>query len=263
MKLFKKLLFAGLFFYLPFTSMAWGVLGHRIVGQVADSYLTPKAKQAIQQILGSESIAMASNWADFIRSDTAYNYLAPRHYINLPDSLNYQQLKEYLSKDTAADAYTELIFLVKQLKNKDLAKEKQVMYLRFLIHLVGDIHQPMHVSRAEDEGGNKIKVMWFREPTNLHAVWDEKLIDFQQLSYTEYTNAINFSTVDQRKAWQKEPISRWFYESNQIAETLYGEINQNEQKLSYRYNYDHIAIVNDRLLKAGIRLAGLLNEIFG
>ncbi|HTC01622.1 MAG TPA: S1/P1 nuclease [Ferruginibacter sp.] len=263
MKLFKKLLILGLFFYLPFTSMAWGVLGHRIVGQIAESYLTPKAKQAIQQILGNESIAMASNWADFIRSDTSYSYLIPMHYINFSNGLNYMQMKEYLSKDTTADAYTELVFLIKQLKNKNIAKEKQGMYLRFLIHLVGDIHQPMHVSRAEDEGGNKIRVMWFREPTSLHAVWDDKLIDFQQLSYTEYTNAINYSTANQRQVWQKEPISEWLYESNQIAEKLYSEIDQNEQKLSYRYNYDHIAILNNQLLKGGIRLAGLLNEIFG
>ena len=262
MKLFKQLLLVSMFFYLPFTSMAWGVLGHRIVGQIAASYLTPKAKLAVQQILGNESIAMASNWADFIKSDSNYNYLSPRHYINFPAGTSDTQMKEYLSKDTAADAYTELMFLIKQLKNKNLAKEQQVMYLRFLIHLVGDIHQPMHVSREEDEGGNKIKVMWFREPTNLHAVWDEKLIDFQQLSYTEYTNAINFSTINQRQAWQKEPISQWFYESNQIAEKLYSEINQNEQKLSYRYNYDHIAILNAQLLKGGVRLAGLLNEIF-
>jgi hypothetical protein len=262
MKLFKKLLILGLFFYLPFTSMAWGILGHRIVGQIAESYLTPKAKQAIKEILGNESIAMASNWADFIRSDTNYSYLTPMHYINFPDGLSYLQMKKYLSKDTAADAYTELLFLIKQLKNKDLAKEKQVMYLRFLIHLVGDIHQPMHVSRAEDEGGNKIRVMWFREPTSLHAVWDDKLIDFQQLSYTEYTNAINYSTANQRQAWQKGPISEWLYESNQITEKLYSEIDQNEQKLSYRYNYDHIAIVNNQLLKGGVRLAGLLNEIF-
>jgi len=263
MKRFKKLLFIALFFYLPFSSIAWGVLGHRIVGQIAESYLTPKAKLAIQQILGNESIAMASNWADFIKSDTDYSYLAPMHYINFPDGLTYPQVKEYLLKDTAADAYTEVNFLIKQLKNKNLAKEKKLFYLRFLIHLVGDIHQPMHVSRAEDEGGNKIRVMWFREPTNLHAVWDEKLIDFQQLSYTEYTNAINFSTISQRETWQKEPISEWFYESNQIAAKLYIEINQNEQKLSYRYNYDHIDIVNTQLLKGGVRLAGLLNEIFG
>jgi hypothetical protein len=262
MKLFKRLLFIGLFFYLPFTSMAWGVLGHRIVGEIAESYLTPKAKLTIQQILGNESIAMASNWADFIKSDSSYNYLSPMHYINFPAGTNYAQMKIYLSKDTAADAYTELMFLVKQLKNKNLAKEKQVMYLRFLIHLVGDIHQPMHVSREEDEGGNKIKVMWFREPTNLHALWDDKLIDFQQLSYTEYTNAINFSTTNQRQNWQKEPISQWLYESNQIAEKLYSEIDQNEQKLSYRYNYDHITILNTQLLKGGVRLAGLLNEIF-
>lgn len=249
--------------YLPYSLMAWGVQGHRIVAQIAESYLTPKAKEAIQQILGNQSMAMTSNWADFIKSDTSYSYLTPMHYIDFPEGLNYVQLKEYVAKDTAADAYTELVFLVKQLKNKNLSKEKQVMYLRFLIHLVGDVHQPMHVARAEDEGGNKIRVMWFREPTNLHSVWDEKLIDFQQLSYTEYATAINFSTVSQQQAWQADPVSKWLYESNQLSEKLYSEINQNDQKLGYRYNYDHIALLNTQLLKAGIRLAGLLNEIYG
>jgi hypothetical protein len=250
------------FIYLPFTSMAWGVQGHRIVGQIAESYLTPKARLAIQQILGNETIAMASNYADFIKSDSSYNYLTPMHYINFSDGLSYAAMKEYLSKDTTADVYTEVNFLIKQLKNKELAKEKQSLYLHLLIHLVGDLHQPMHVSRAEDEGGNMIHVLWFREPTNLHTVWDSKLIDFQQLSYTEYTAAINFSTASQRLAWQKEPISQWLYQSNQIAQKLYGEITQNNQKLSYQYNYDHIATLNMQLLKAGVRLAGLLNEIF-
>jgi hypothetical protein len=262
MKLSRQLLLSILF-YFPLASMAWGVQGHQIVGQIAESYLTPKAKLAVQQILGNESIAMASNYADFIKSDSSYNYLTPMHYINFSDGLSYAQVKDYLSKDTAADIYTEMNFLIKQLKNKDLSKEKQSLYLHLLIHFVGDIHQPMHVSRAEDEGGNMIHVLWFREPTNLHALWDSKLIDFQQLSYTEYTAAINFSTLTQRQAWQKEPISQWLYQSNQISQKLYGEITQNNQKLSYQYNYDHTTTLNTQLLKAGVRLAGLLNEIYG
>jgi hypothetical protein len=263
MKRLKKLFLAGLFIYLPFNVMAWGVLGHRIVGEIADSYLTPKARQAIKEILGNESIAMASNWADLIRSDSSYSYLTPCHFLNLPDSMDKEQLKEYLEKDTATDVYTELNFLIKELKNKGLEKNKKLMYLRLLIHFVGDIHQPLHVSREEDWGGNKIKVMWFREPTNLHAVWDDKLIDFQQLSYTEYTKTINYTSVEQRKLWQSAPLYEWFYESHEIALSLYNEITENDQKLSYVYNYDHIETLNNQLLKAGVRLAGLLNGIFG
>jgi S1/P1 Nuclease. len=92
-------------------------------------------------------------------------------------------------------------------------------------------------------------------------VWDEELIDFQQLSYTEYSNAINHTSSKQRLAWQKQPIGEWIIESYQIAEQLYTEVLP-DQKLSYRYNYDHIQILNERLLKAGVRLAGLLNELF-
>ena len=136
------------------------------------------------------------------------------------------------------------------------------MYLRLLIHIVGDIHQPMHVSRAEDQGGNKIKVMWFNEPTNLHALWDDKLIESQKLSYTEFATSINHADKQQRKAWQQQLMSEWFFESYQLADKLYNGITQPDQKLGYRYNYDNVAMLNNQLLKGGVRLAGLLNEIF-
>lgn len=136
------------------------------------------------------------------------------------------------------------------------------MYLYLLIHITGDIHQPMHVSRAEDQGGNKIKVQWFNEPTNLHSVWDDKLIELQKLSYTEYTANINHSTLAGRQLLQKQPTTEWFFESYELANKIYSGITEPEQKLGYRYNYDNIAMLNQQLLKGGIRLAGLLNEIF-
>lgn len=263
MKPFIKITLSILLFCAPVTCMAWGKTGHRVVCAVADTYLNAKAKLAIKQILGDESLAIASNWSDFIRSDSSYEYLTPWHYINLPDSLDYRQMKTYLANDTAVDAYTKVNFLIKELKKHTLSKEKKILYLRMLIHIVGDIHQPLHVSREADWGGNKIKVMWFKDATNLHNVWDEKLIQFQELSYTEYTQMINHATPAQISYWQKQPMEQWFYESHQLALSIYGEINQPDQKLGYRYNYDHIDTLNNQLLKAGVRLAGLLNEIFG
>lgn len=258
----KRLLFCSLLFAVPFSSFAWGVLGHRIVGEIASHYLTPKAKAEIQKIIGPESIAIAANWADFIKSDSTYNYLNSWHYINLDKDLSREQVLAYLRTDTATDIYTRLNFLVKELKKKNLPKAKKQMYLKLLVHFVGDLHQPMHVGRREDLGGNRVRVTWFNNPSNLHAIWDEALVNFQQLSYTEYTAAINHTIPEQVRHWQSAPISEWIVESYQLAQPLYNEVTEQNQKLGFEYNFHHLQTLNERLLKGGVRLAGLLNSIF-
>ncbi|MCP9752886.1 S1/P1 nuclease [Ferruginibacter sp. HRS2-29] len=264
MKSIKKLAFVALFFCFSYQSNAWGLLGHRITGEITESYLTKKAKKNIAEILGNETVAMSSNWGDLIKSDPAYRYLYPWHYLNLKGGLSETDIYNYLATDTATDAYTKVNFMVAQLKNRaGLTPSERLLYLRFLIHVVGDLHQPMHVAHADDLGGNKVKVMWFNTSTNLHEMWDEKLVEFQQLSYTEYTKAINFTTKDQRKVWQAEPISKWVVDSYAITSRLYDDIKQPDQRLDYKYNFTYLPVVNQQLLKGGVHLAGLLNEIFG
>ncbi|MEO5893990.1 MAG: S1/P1 nuclease [Ferruginibacter sp.] len=259
----KRIILIALFLYLPFATIAWGVEGHRIVGQIADGYLTKKAKKEIAKILGTESIAITSNWADFIKSDTAYKYLYNWHFVNLKPGQTDNEVQSYLEKDTIVDAYTKINFIIAELKKKELSPENKLLYLRMLIHLVGDIHQPMHTGRADDEGGNKIKVMWFGQSKNLHQMWDDQLILFQQLSYTEYSESINHPTNEQINEWQHDPLSKWVYQSYQLAERIYGDIKEPDQKLDYKYNFNYVSIVNQQLLKGGVRLAGILNEIFG
>jgi len=261
-KIIAAIFFVLFFFYLPLQSMAWGMLGHRIVGEIASTYLTAKARSEIQKILGHESIAMASNWADFIKSDTAYRYLSPWHYVDFEKGLSYQQMKDHLKTDTAVDAYTKLNFLVKELKKKNLPKDKKIMYLRLLIHIAEDMSQPLHVSPEGTSGGNSIKLNWFNTPSNLHRVWDENLIEYQQLSYTEYAKAINFPTASQKKIWIKQPVTEWLYDSYTIAQDLIDNAPAANSRLSYEYNFYHVATLNEQLLKGGIRLAGLLNEVF-
>jgi hypothetical protein len=263
MNFLKKLVLGIAIIYAPLQSMAWGAEGHRIAGQIADSYLTPKARKAIEAILGNESIAIISNWADFIKSDPAYSYMNTWHYIDLDKTYTYPELQDYLNHDTNVDAYTKLQFLIGELKRKNLTKADKLLYLRMLIHIVEDVHQPLHTGHTEDKGGNEIKVTWFNNQTNLHSVWDSQLIDFQQLSYTEYTAAINHTTAAQRTEWQKAPISEWIFESSQIAEKLYSEVKSGDSLNGYKYNFNHIDIVNRQLLKAGVRLAGVLNQLFG
>jgi hypothetical protein len=257
------LIFIVLFLSVSQRCAAWGMLGHRIVGEIASSYLTSNASKEIKKILGNETMAIASNWADFIKSDTSYRYLNEWHYVDVEKGLNSSRMTAVLQKDTAADAYTRLNFMIKQLKNKNLPQSQKRMYLRLLIHIVGDIHQPFHVSARGDKGGNDIKVLWFGQPSNIHRVWDEQMIEGQQLSYTEYTMAINFTSPGQRRAWQKLPVTNWFFESYAISEKLHEELKTPDQKLSYQYVFNHISTVNDQLLKGGVRLAALLNQIFG
>ncbi len=247
---------------IPFYSMAWGVLGHRVIGEIADHHLSAKARKEIKKILENESLAMVSNWGDFIKSDKSYDSLYSWHYINLLPGMNAEQFYETIKNDTPANLYNRLGFIIEELKSKKLPKEKKIMYLKLLVHFVGDSHQPMHTGRPEDRGGNNIKLYWFNKPTNLHRIWDEQLVEFQQLSYTEHAKAIDYSNLSQRQKWQTQSVSEWIYESYQIAEKLYAEVKPGD-KLGYNYNYLHMDTMNQQLLKGGIRLAGILNQIFG
>lgn len=247
---------------LPAYGFSWGLLGHRVVGQIAERYLKPGPRLKIENLLGNESVAMCANWADFIKSDSSYNYLSSWHYNNFSPGLSREAFFEFLKSDTAYGAYKAFNYIQEQLKKKALPRQKQVMYLKLLIHIVGDMHQPLHMGRKEDLGGNRIRVMWFNENVNLHQVWDERLINFQQLSYTEYERAINHPGRDDLRKWAQAPVEEWLYESYLCSEKIYAGITP-EQKLGYRYNFDYIQMVNEQLLKGGIRLAAVLNDIYG
>ncbi len=257
----KRISLCCIIIVLHLSGFAWGTLGHRIVGEIADSFLSSKAKKKIKAILGNESVAMSSNWADFVKSDTAYNHLSPWHYVNITGGLDKETFINKLESDTSVNAYTKILFLRDQLKYQVLDNKTKAEYLKLLIHIIGDIHQPMHVGRAEDRGGNSIKLLWFNDNVNLHQIWDDKLINFQQLSYTEYVKAINFTNAEEKKALQKETLTEMFFQSYQIAEKIYADVKQ-EEKLSYNYNFKYINTVNDQLRKGGIHLAGILNDIF-
>lgn len=260
---FRFTVLSALLLYAPVQAMAWGMLGHRIVGQIADSYLTPKARAEIKKILGNESVAMVSNWSDFVKSDSNYKYLDPWHYVNTPKNLTPKEYSDFLKKDTTVSAYSQLTFMMAQLKKRSLPMQDKQFYLKMLIHIGGDIAQPLHVSAEGTRGGNDVKLQWFSTATNLHSLWDSHLIEHQQLSYTEYVNAINFTNTVQRKVWQSGTLIDWLYDSYVIAQQLHDEITTVNPRLGYEYNYTHLELLNRQLLKGGVRLAAMLNNIFG
>jgi hypothetical protein len=128
-----------------------------------------------------------------------------------------------------------------------------------MVHFVGDVHQPLHVGRRADRGGNGVEVTWFRDQTNLHSVWDYLLIENERLSFSELAAFIDHPTLAELQAWQGSPVAEWVRESKAERERVY-EIG--DGKLGYAYAYENIPLVKRRLLQAGVRLAGLLNAIF-
>jgi len=257
----KACVVIALIAYLPLTAGAWGMNGHRIVGQIADYYLTSKARKAVMGVLGTESPAMASTWADFIKSDSTYNYLYSWHYVNLPANLDQNGVFNFLDSYKEASVYSKIPEMIAILKNKDKTADEKKLAMRLLIHFIGDLHQPMHTARKEDLGGNKVTVSWFGQRSNLHRVWDEQLIDYQQLSYTEYATAINHPTKEQLAKWRADSLKQDVYESYLACNKIYAATKADD-KLSYNYNFQFVDLMNEQLLKGGVRLAQILNTIY-
>lgn len=260
-KLFTAAMFA-LLAYLPFQANAWGTIGHRVVGEIADSYLKAKTRKAIQSILGYESLAMSANWGDFIKSDSSYNYMYNWHFVNLPAGLDKSGIYNFLETEKSPNLYNKIPDLIAVLKKSNSTADEKKLALRMLVHLAGDLGQPMHVARKEDLGGNRVSVLWFNEKSNLHRVWDEQLIDYQQLSYTEYAKAINHPSAVQLYNWQNTSLKDCIYESYSICNKIY-ENTKPDSKLSYKYNFEWVNTLNEQLLKSGVRLAKMLNDIYG
>jgi len=245
-----------LLMFLAVQASSWGLTGHRTVGQIAEIYLSKKAKKEIKKILGTETLADVATWMDFIKSEPGYDHMKPWHYVTIPDGQTYESSE----KAPEGDVIWAINKFIDELKSGTLSPNEQQFALKSLVHLIGDIHQPLHVGNGKDIGGNDVKLKYFWKSSNLHRVWDSGIIDGQQLSYTEWVSKINHPTESQVEIWQAASINDWVMESMAMRSSVY-EIGE-EKNINYRYNYDHIAEVEKRLLQAGIRLAGVLNEIY-
>jgi len=241
------------------SAFAYGPTGHRVVAELAFRHMTPEARAAVEAILGDEFMAEASTWPDEMRSspDPFFGRVAaPYHYINLPDGVSYEDSE----KNPAGDAVTALEKFSATVKNENASAEERALALRYIIHIVGDLHQPMHAGRAEDRGGNRIDVVWFEELTNLHVVWDERLIQHKRLSFTEWTNFLDRKIKPENVTeWQNSVPTDWVGELISYR----GDIYENSHGiLSWDYVYKYTPLVKSQLSKGGVRLAGYLNNLF-
>ncbi len=241
-----------------FASEEWGRNGHRATGQIAEKYLSKKANKTIGNLLNGQSLALVSTFADEIKSDSRYREYSPWHYVNFPFGSSY----EISEKSEKGDLIQAINFCISILKNNNSTPQDKAFHLKLLVHFIGDLHQPLHVGIADDKGGNDFQVQWFGDGTNLHTVWDTSMIEDYEMSYRE----LAFNTAKLSKAElaviKSGSVLDWVKESRMLCEDIYANTEKGE-KLSYNYMYKYMDVVRSQLQKGGIRLAVILNEIFG
>ena len=263
MKTYKNQIVIGIFLLITQLSFAWGTNGHRIIAEIAERNLTDKAKENIEKIYGKQKLAYWANWPDFIKSNPDFDYASSWHYVNIPGDLDYTTYVQTMNETSEDNMYKRGLILIDELKNdKGLTDLEKQQKLSFLIHILGDSHQPMHVGRAEDLGGNKITVEWFGKRTNIHSVWDSSLVDFEKYSYTEYCDVLDIKSKEENKKLIEKEYIDWVFETYQLSNNIYNEVQLND-KLGYKYHYLNKENVENQLLKGGLRLAKVLNEIYG
>lgn len=284
----SKLTTLLIFILLSSTSFGFGTKAHQVISLIAQNHLSDQAKLAIIDILQGESLPSASTWADKMRYSNgdskfwSYSYSSNWHFVNIEANKSYALSR----KNPRGDAYIALLAFISILKNQEAengvikdglqlyqkeirVRDKEMatrqLALKFLIHIVGDLHQPLHVGYEKDQGGNKIDVRWMNRKTNLHSVWDTRLVNYQNLSVEEFEQKLMskvsaMEPAELSRIQQSEPMD-WINEGLLIRDEIY-DIERYQGRFSENYAEDFTPLMDAQLIKAGLRLAATLNRIF-
>lgn len=240
--------------------MAWGGDGHRIVGEIAYRHLTPSAKNGVDDFLDGGSLAQACTWADRIRHDPAYRWARPLHYVNIdPDATAFDMNRDCAPRGCVVSAIQKYGDI---LSDSAALRTARIEALKFLAHFVGDIHQPLHVGRARDRGGNDIRVSFFHNMTNLHRLWDSGMIRRAHKNWRETAILLDHEiTPLQIIDWTCTDVTIWANESHRLCYAYAYDIPKSGE-LAEDYFDRCMPVVDRQLAKAGIRLAHMLNKVF-
>jgi len=261
MKKFFSLLIIALF---ALNAAAWDAKGHRIVTTIAYQNLTKKARKQVDKVLGVKGIIYYASWADEIKSDTIYPQSHGWHFQNLNpgmsdaalDSLFFDKTKEGQHLFYAKDSLTRVL----------MEHPDDVDALKFIVHLAGDEFQPMHMGHSEDLGGNRVRLTWFGQKTNMHSLWDRWLLDYTQWSCSEYVTLLTDKYSSEKKSISNLSELECLHMTYAFCNRLYAYRASLGEELprSYEYKYYYTChdILEYQLYAAGIQLAKLLNEIY-
>lgn len=237
---------------------AWGPMGHRIVGEIAEMHLLPEVKIKIEKNFNIKKLADVANWADKVRKKRSQGSW---HYCNIEKLVrNYNMDRDCPDGACVVEKIKEY---VRFLKRSAVPEKKDKEALMYLIHFVGDIHQPLHMGNAKDRGGNKISLIFKGRPTNLHALWDGGLIYLAGKSLIQYASDLNHRVSSREmERWNLSKVTDWAIESRILAlDHAYVLGPPGKGALSKGYIEKSREIINLRLSQAGVRLAGLLNRL--
>lgn len=253
----KRVLLSTILACTALMGMAWGQKGHDVTAAIAERHLNPAAKAAVDKLLDGKSIIYWANWLDNASHTPEYSYSKTWHYKNVNDGVRYEEM----SAHPAGDAVTAIKSRLEILRNPQASDQDKALALKMLIHITGDIHQPMHMGHATDLGGNRVKVKFFGRDANLHSVWDSNIVDSgHKWSYTEWADQIDRYSGDMMELVGGTP-AKWGEQTWQVAAKVYMDTPENSS-LSYDYIALWTPVVEEQLQRGGLRLAHILNSIF-
>jgi hypothetical protein len=242
-------------------TFAWGPEGHSLVARIAEAQLTPAARKRVADILGpNTTMASIASWADEVRrsrEDTA-----PWHYIDIPIDKPHLDMARDCPKGDCVIAKIEEFR--KALNDPAITPDQRREDLMFLIHFIGDMHQPLHCADNKDKGGNDVKVEFFGRQTNLHSVWDSGLLSRMGTQQRLYGRLLTESVGHARK-WSKGTVEDWAEEAHKAArKTVYGRLPKAAAgapvPIGAKYEKKADPLIREQLEKAGARLAAVLNQ---
>ena len=226
--------------------------------EIAERHLDCKARKAVKKLLEGKSMVYWSNWLDNASHTPEYAYTKTWHYKNIDAGVAYEDAE----LEPKGDVVTAIHKQLEVLKDKASSTDSKRLALKMLIHLVGDLHQPMHMGHKSDLGGNQWTVLFFGKERNLHGIWDSDVLEGgHKWSYEEWATEVDVLNRKQRKEICRGTLDDWGRETFAVATEVYSLTPQGA-KLSYDYQARWIPVIEQQLLKGGIRLAYLLNGVF-
>lgn len=259
MRIAYKLMIAGAaMLSVSVNAYSWGQKGHDVVCAIAEQHLTDKARKRIGEIFEGKSLVYWCNWMDNASHQPDYRYSKTWHYANVDPNEDYDKVVKGKSGYVVYAIETQIGYL----KKDSLDKVREAISLRMLIHMMGDLHAPMHMGHKSDRGGNKVQVQYFGNGTNLHKIWDSAIMNtVHSWSYTEWRNQIDITDEKRIAEIVAGDPCEWGRETYKISSSIYAETPAGS-KLSFDYAYKWAPLIEDQLLKGGLRLAAVLNEIY-
>lgn len=240
------------------SAWAWGQKGHDVTAYIAEQHLTPATLQAVTDLLDGMSMVYWSNWLDNASHTPEYAYTKTWHYKNVDADRTYWTQPE----QAGGDVVQALRLNIGVLTDSTKTKENKELAMRMLVHLMGDLHQPMHMGRSTDRGGNAVKVKYFGHDNNLHSIWDSSLLESaHKWGYTEWQHQIDRLPEETEVVTVGGNLDDWGQKTVAIAKNIYESLPANAN-FSYNEVADWAPVIEAQLLIGGLRLAHVLNSIY-